>query len=84
MKKLAEFREKSLADLDNKLLELLKEQFKLRIIKANDGDFTKNHKFREVRRDIARVKTILAERRVVNTASSSSKADANVTDVTSS
>lgn len=66
MNKLAELREKSLADLDSKLLELLKEQFKLRIIKANGEDFNKNHKFKEIRRDIARVKTILAEKRAVN------------------
>lgn len=66
MKKLAELREKSLAELDQKLLELLKEQFKLRIIKANGEDFNKNHKFKEIRRDIARVKTILAEKRSVN------------------
>jgi large subunit ribosomal protein L29 len=57
----AELREKSLEDLNKNLLELLKEQFNLRMQKAT-GQLNQTHLQQQVRRDIARVKTVLAEK----------------------
>ena len=59
--KAAELREKSIEDLNKNLLELLKEQFNLRMQKAS-GQLGQTHLQQQVRRDIARVKTVLAEK----------------------
>ena len=59
--KLAEMREKSTAELEQELLVLLKEQFNLRIQKAA-SQLTQTHLLKQVRRDIARLKTILNEK----------------------
>jgi large subunit ribosomal protein L29 len=45
--------------LQDRLLELKKEQFNLRFQQAT-GQLEKTHRVRELRRDIARIKTILA------------------------
>ena len=58
MKKTENLRELSLVELQNKLLELRTEQFRLRIQRAN-GVLDKMHNMRVVRRSIARVKTIM-------------------------
>ncbi len=55
---LNELRQKSPADLKAHLLELQKEQFSLRMQKAT-GQLAKTHDVRRVRREIARVKTLL-------------------------
>jgi large subunit ribosomal protein L29 len=50
-------------ELSAKLLELKREQFNLRFQKAS-GQLEKTARTREVRRDVARIKTIMTERRV--------------------
>ena len=56
-----ELREKSVKDLEQLKLELLKEQFSLRMQKAT-GQLAKNHLMKSVRRDVARIETIIAEK----------------------
>jgi len=52
-----------LAELENKLIELREEQFKLRL-RHKTGQLEQTHEVRRVRRDIARVKqTIVAKNR---------------------
>jgi len=48
-------------DLNKSLLELLREQSNLRLQKSMDLLEGKNHMFRQVRRNIARVKTRLTQ-----------------------
>ncbi|MGY0561738.1 MULTISPECIES: 50S ribosomal protein L29 [unclassified Luteimonas] len=55
-----ELREKSAEDLQTHLVELHKEQFSLRMQKAT-GQLDKTHEARRVRRDIARVNTLLGQ-----------------------
>ena len=57
----SEFRNKSVDELKNEMLALLKEQFNLRI-QRGVGQSTQTHLFRKVRKDIARIKTILCEK----------------------
>lgn len=61
--KAIELRDKSLEELQTSLLTLLKDQFNLRMQKAT-GQLTQSHLLRQVRRDIARVKTVLNEKQV--------------------
>ncbi|NDY96419.1 50S ribosomal protein L29 [Wenzhouxiangella limi] len=56
--KAAELRQKDAAELNEMLLKLRKEQFGLRIQHAN-GTLNNRNEMRHVRRDIARVKTVL-------------------------
>ena len=58
--KAAELREKSIDELNDELVELRREQFNLRIQHAT-GELTHNHEHGRVRKDIARVKTVLNE-----------------------
>jgi large subunit ribosomal protein L29 len=60
--KASELREKSLDELRNTLHELLKEQFNLRM-QQGTGQLARHHLVRQVRRDIARVKTVMNEKR---------------------
>ncbi|MFA5590251.1 MAG: 50S ribosomal protein L29 [Lysobacteraceae bacterium] len=53
-----QLRGKSPADLSAQLLELRREQFNLRMQKGA-GQLTQTHQVRNVRRDIARIKTLL-------------------------
>ncbi len=59
--KASELREKTVADLNEELLKLRKEQFSLRMQQAT-GQLSKNDQFRKVRRNIARVKTVLTQK----------------------
>ena len=59
--KAQEIREKSVGELQEQLLELLREQFNLRMQKAT-GQLGQTHRLKQVRRDIARVKTVLNEK----------------------
>ena len=61
--KASELRDKSPQELGDELLKLRKEQFNLRMQKAS-GQLGQPHLLAEARRDIARIKTILAEKRV--------------------
>ena len=57
----AELKQKSVDELKKEILGLLKEQFNLRMQKGM-GQVPKPHLFTRVRRDIARIKTILREK----------------------
>ncbi|MFP8966416.1 50S ribosomal protein L29 [Pokkaliibacter sp. CJK22405] len=59
--KTAELRDQSVAELQQVLLGLLKDQFNLRMQKAS-GQLAQTHLLGNVRRDIARVKTVLNEK----------------------
>jgi large subunit ribosomal protein L29 len=56
-----ELREKSVEELNNTLLELLREQFNMRM-QNSTGQLAQTHLLKNVRRDIARVKTILNQK----------------------
>jgi large subunit ribosomal protein L29 len=56
----SELRKKSRAELQDELLDLLREQFNLRMQRAS-GQLSKGHLLRDVRRNIARVKTVINE-----------------------
>ncbi len=56
--KAAELRQKDAAELNEMLLKLRKDQFGLRIQHAN-GTLNDRNEMRHVRRDIARIKTVL-------------------------
>lgn len=58
--KASELRQKSKAELESLLGELYREQFNLRMQKGT-GALAKPDQLRKVRRDIARIKTILGE-----------------------
>jgi large subunit ribosomal protein L29 len=58
----AEVRAMSDEELKNRLLELKKEQFNLRFQKAS-GQLENTARIRQVRRDIARIKTEMTARR---------------------
>ena len=58
--KTADLRSKSADQLQAQLVQLKKEQFNLRFQQAT-GQLEKTARVKEVRRDIARVKTLLAE-----------------------
>ena len=59
--KAKELREKSVEELNTELLNLLREQFNLRI-RAASGQLQQTHLLKQVRRDVARVKTLLNEK----------------------
>ncbi|MBD9415824.1 50S ribosomal protein L29 [Pseudomonas sp. PDM16] len=56
--KAKELREKSVQQLNEQLLGLLRDQFNLRMQKAT-GQLGQSHLLLQVKRDIARVKTVL-------------------------
>ncbi|MBI3560383.1 MAG: 50S ribosomal protein L29 [Gammaproteobacteria bacterium] len=56
-----ELRSKSADELANELSELQREQFNLRMQKAS-GQLPRPHQIKVVRRNIARVKTIIREK----------------------
>ncbi|MBB2495240.1 50S ribosomal protein L29 [Aquipseudomonas campi] len=55
-----ELREKSVQQLNEQLLGLLRDQFNLRMQKAT-GQLGQSHLLSQVKRDIARVKTVLTQ-----------------------
>lgn len=63
MSKAAELRGQSREELEKHLLELLKEQFNLRMQKGS-GQLSRPSQFKTVRREIARIKTVLAQQSV--------------------
>lgn len=56
-----ELRDKSADELNKELLSLREEQFKLRMAKAT-GQLGQTHLLKQAKRDIARVKTVLAQK----------------------
>lgn len=59
--KIKDLRELSDKDLESKIIETKKELFSLRM-KQSTGTLEKPSKIRELRKDVARMKTILRER----------------------
>jgi len=59
--KASELREKSVEDLNQELLDALKEQFNLRLRKST-GKLTQPHLMTENRKNIARIKTVLTQK----------------------
>lgn len=59
--KVSELRKSTAAELQQQLMELLREQFNLRMQKGT-GQLSRPSQVKSVRRDIARIKTIVAER----------------------
>ena len=59
--KASELKDKNVEDLNKELLELAREQFNLRMQKGT-GQLAKSHLLKEVRRNIARVKTVLNQK----------------------
>lgn len=59
--KAADIRTKTADELDTQVADLKKEQFNLRFQKAT-GQLEKTGRVKQVRRDIARIKTIAAEK----------------------
>ena len=58
---LQEIRLKNSSDLKSLLEDLLEEQFKLKMQSAT-GQLAKSSEFKKVRKDIARIKTIMKEK----------------------
>ena len=61
--KAVDLREKSVADLREELLVLRREQFNLNMAKAT-GQLAQIHLLGQIRRDIARIKTIIAQKEI--------------------
>lgn len=59
--KVSELREKSATELNEELLSLRREQFNLRM-QLGTGQLARNHQLRQVRRNIARVKTVINQK----------------------
>lgn len=59
--KAAELREKSVDELKQELIGLMKEQFNLRMKRAT-GQLNQSHLLGETRKNIARVKTVIAQK----------------------
>jgi large subunit ribosomal protein L29 len=59
--KVADLRNKSVKELGDELLKRRREQFGLRMQKAS-GQLGQTHLLKEARHDIARIKTVLAEK----------------------
>ncbi|CAK0743223.1 50S ribosomal subunit protein L29 [Azospirillaceae bacterium] len=68
--KVQDFRSRTKDELNDQLLTLKKEQFNLRFQRAS-GQLENTARVRAVRRDIARIKTILGERQSVAQTSNS-------------
>ena len=60
-----DYKEKSAVELKEELLNWRKEQFNLRM-QRGAGQAAKPHLFKSVRRDIARIKTVLTEKKAGN------------------
>lgn len=57
----AEYKDKSVEELNEELISLLREQFNLRM-QHTTGQLEKTDQLKKVRRNIARVKTIMTEK----------------------
>jgi len=66
--KVTELREKTAEELKTELLSTLEEQFKMRM-QSSSGQQVQGHLVKQTRRDIARIKTILREKALSETAS---------------
>ncbi|MGI9275273.1 MAG: 50S ribosomal protein L29 [Endozoicomonas sp.] len=57
----AELREKNVEQLNEELVNLLRDQFNFRMQKAT-GQLNQSHLLKQTKRDIARIKTVLNEK----------------------
>lgn len=57
----AELREKSVEELGTQLLDLLRDQFNFRM-QMTTGQLKQTHLLKQIRRDVARVKSVLTEK----------------------
>lgn len=62
MKKISELRNLTIEELNKELLAMRRDQFNLRMQKAN-GTLDKTHPVAEVRKTIARINTLITEKR---------------------
>jgi large subunit ribosomal protein L29 len=65
MKDLNELKKMTLDELQTELLSLRKDQFNLRMQKAN-GTLDKTHRITQVRKTVARIKTIMTQKAGAN------------------
>ena len=65
MTKIADLRSQTVDQQSDELLKLKKEQFNLRF-QAATGQMEKTHRVSEVRKDIARISTLLREKRAAS------------------
>ena len=63
MMSVQKLKEKDIASLYEELIELRQTQLKLKMQKSS-GQLEQTHQIRKVRRDIARVKTLLGQREI--------------------
>lgn len=63
--KTSELREKSVEQLQEQLIKLLREQFEYRMKQATD-QLGQTHVLKRTRKDIARLKTVLSEKKQGN------------------
>lgn len=70
--KIGDVRTMTADEIEDKILELKKEQFNLRFQKAT-GQLESTSRVRVVRRDIARLKTVASEKRAGKTAAKKGK-----------
>ena len=70
--KAADLRNKTVAELEKELIALREEQFKNQM-KKSTGQLNNSHVVRQARRDVARLKTIINEKRAVSSSPSKSK-----------
>lgn len=61
--KAEELRTKSDDELQKQLIDLKKEQFNLRFQRASSGQLENTARVRQIRRDVARIKTLQTQRR---------------------
>jgi large subunit ribosomal protein L29 len=61
--KIVDIRKLATKDLDKKLDEIKKELFNLKFA-ASTGNLEKPHRIKELRHEVARIKTVLSERRL--------------------
>ena len=59
--KASELRDKQIDDLEKELISLRKEQFNLRMLQGS-GQMVRPHLFGQARKNIARVKTVIAQK----------------------
>ena len=71
--KAGDLRSMTIDQLDDEVLKLKKEQFNLRFQRAT-GQLENTARVRQVRRDIARIKTIAAQKRAPKPGSAAAKA----------
>ncbi len=59
--KASELRDKSVGELNEELLKVREEQFRLRMQDAT-GQLTQTHLLKQAQRDVARIKTVLTQK----------------------